>query len=50
MGRATSACGGMGGSSYVIDASTGILGSPAIIGAGMPAKLRGYLEDRSGAS
>ena len=48
----------MGGSSYVIDASTGILGSPAIIGAvmpaatgaGMTAKLRGYLEDRSEAS
>ena len=58
MGRATGACGGMRGSSYVIDASTGILGSPAIIGAGMPAatgagmtaKLRGYLEDRSEAS
>ena len=52
MGRDTGACGGMGGSGYVIDASLGMLGSPAIIGAGIPvatgagmtARLRG--EDR----
>lgn len=52
MGRATGACAGMGGSSYVTDLRAGMLGSPAIIGAGIPvatgagmtAKLRG--EDR----
>ena len=52
MGRETGACGGMGGSGYVTDFSLGMLGSPAIIGAGIPvavgaamtAKLRG--EDR----
>ena len=36
MGRETGACGGMGGSSYVTDFSLGMLGSPAIIGAGIP--------------
>ena len=49
MGRATGSCMGMGGSSFVTDASLGMLGSPAIIGAGIPvatgagltAKLRG---------
>ncbi len=49
MGRATGSCGGMGGSGFVTDFSLGMLGSPAIIGAGIPvamgsamsAKLRG---------
>lgn len=52
MGRDNGACRGMGGSSHVTDFSRGMLGSPAIIGAGLPvavgaamtAKLRG--EDR----
>ncbi len=49
MGRENGVCGGMGGSSYIADFSLGMLGSPAIIGAGIPvatgaglsAKLRG---------
>ena len=49
MGRENGVCGGMGGSSYITDFSLGMLGSPAIIGAGIPvatgaglsAKLRG---------
>ncbi len=49
MGRENGVCGGMGGSSHIVDRSLGMLGSPAIIGAGIPvatgaglsAKLRG---------
>lgn len=49
MGRATGCCGGMGGSMHLIDVSRGLLGSFAIVGAGIPvavgaglsAKLRG---------
>ena len=52
MGRANGVCGGMGGSIHMIDRSLGMIGSPVIIGAGLPvatgagmtAKLRG--EDR----
>ena len=56
MGKEAGACRGMGGSSYVTDFSLGMLGSPAIIGAGIPvavgagmsARLRG--EDRVAAA
>ena len=49
MGKAGGVCHGMGGTSYVVDASLGMLSQPAIIGAGIPlgtgaalsAKIRG---------
>jgi acetoin:2,6-dichlorophenolindophenol oxidoreductase subunit alpha len=49
MGRSTGCCGGIGGSMHLIDVSRGLLGSFAIVGAGIPvavgaglsAKLRG---------
>ena len=49
MGKTGGVCHGMGGTSYVVDASLGMLSQPAIIGAGIPlgtgaalsAKIRG---------
>ena len=46
MGRATGACGGMGGSGYVIDFSLGMLGSPGIIGAGIPVAVGAAMTSR----
>lgn len=46
MGKDTGACRGMGGSSYVTDFSLGMLGSPAIIGAGIPVAVGAAMSAR----
>ncbi|MGF1616523.1 MAG: thiamine pyrophosphate-dependent dehydrogenase E1 component subunit alpha [Acidimicrobiia bacterium] len=46
MGRDNGACRGMGGSSHVTDFSRGMLGSPAIIGAGIPVAVGAAMSAR----
>ena len=46
MGRATGCCGGVGGSMHLADASRGLLGSFAIVAAGLPVALGAAMSAR----